>query len=100
MIPSVDPIVSVSGTDGGVSILMDNGLNLQATLNTLNNGAQSWLSVGLALSNKVTNYSGAVVGLMGNFNGNKDDDISYRNGTILLTERKDSVTYYALNTCK
>ena len=79
---------------------MNNGLNLQVTLNTLNNGAESWLSVGMALSNKIKNYTGAVVGLMGNFNGNKEDDISYRNGTILLTERRDSFTYYALETCK
>ncbi len=98
---SSNPTVFISGTATGVSALFDNGLNIQIVLNSINTTAlkESWLSLGLTLSNNVNNYTGVVSGLMGNFNQDPTDDIMYRNGTV-CRETKESLFFPALETWK
>ena len=40
----------------------------------------SWLSASISLINTVSNYTGNLVGLMGNYNGVADDDVFNRDG--------------------
>jgi hypothetical protein len=75
-------------------------MNIQVILNSLANTNLSWLSIGMSLDFSIRNYSNAVSGLMGNYDGNANNDIAYKNGTILTNINGDSINYDASKTCK
>ncbi len=76
-------------------------MTVQIALSVLNNSNTfySWLSIVTSLDNKIKNYTNNVVGLMGNFNSNTQDDIAYRNGTVVSSLLKESQIYNVLQTC-
>lgn len=99
--PQSDPKAIISGTSRGVSVLMDNGLSMNVIVSSLsnNNSLISWLALGMNLDNNVRNYTNRVSGLMGNFNGNPNDDIRSRDG-IVSTATNESVYYATAETWK
>lgn len=99
---SNEPSVRITSTPtkNGVDVyFFDNGLNMQVVLNNLAANNLSWLSFGLSLDNSIRDYTNAVDGLMGNFDGDSTNDIRYSNGTVLSGVSDESLTYNASYSC-
>lgn len=88
---------SANGNYGVDLYFYDNGLTVQIMLNSLDN--LSWLSFSISLDANVRNYNGAVEGLMGDFDGNPNNDIKYANGALATSITEESIYYNAALTC-
>lgn len=76
------------------------GLNIQVKITKVDLSqyeSRSWMSVDIVLPKT---YSNAVEGLMGNFNGQADDDLRSRSGRVISPNSTDEVIYNTLVSCK
>lgn len=84
---------SIVETENNVQLIFSTGLTIIFTKSKINlNEFQvvSWLSSSISLVDTATNYTGKLVGLMGNYNGIANDDVFSRTGiqpTSLSSER-------------
>lgn len=84
---------SIVETDNNVQLIFSSGLTVIFTKAKINLNAfqvVSWLSSSISLVDTATNYTGKLVGLMGNYNGIANDDVFSRTGvqaTNLASER-------------
>lgn len=94
---AANPTVLVTGTASGVLALFDNGFTLEVIPKILN--GLTWLDMATNFDNSVTNYTNALAGIMGNYNGDPADDIVNRVTNVVQTSRNESVFYADLETC-
>lgn len=59
----------------------------------------SWLVCSISLNN-IVDYSGKLVGLMGNNNGDPNDDVISRNGIKPTNMSSERAVYQVANTCQ
>lgn len=59
--------------------------------------SRSWMMINIVLP-KI--YFGSVEGLMGNYNGDANDDLRSRGGEIVKDSSNDEAIYNAMVTCK
>ena len=95
---SAKPSVLITGTKNGVMSVFDNGFTLEVVLKKLN--GLTWLEMATNFDNSVKNYANALTGIMGNFNGKKDDDILNRDTNNVQSSRSESVYFADIESCK
>ena len=93
------PVVNVQrGSTQQTTVLFDTGLSVQISI--MNATQISWMVLNIKLLNGLSDdYSNKLVGLMGNLNGNKDDDIVSRIGIKPANISLESSIYPIANNC-
>ena len=92
---------SIVETDTNVQIIFSNGLTiifLPSTININEIQVVTWLSASISLVDINTDFSDKLVGLMGNYNGKPDDDVSSRTGTKPNNLNSEKLIYDVANT--
>lgn len=97
-----DTIDSVGDSNSSVVFVQRSSEN--SVLATFSNGVSVTVSVSFGLLSFVTtipqSFEGAVEGLLGNFNGDSSDDLTYPNGTVLDVDSPDRLIHDFGQSCK
>lgn len=101
--PNANPVVSIKRNTNQVVILFDNGLSVQISIGNATGAPSqqtSWLIVTISfLNNLADSYTNKLLGLMGNFNGIKNDDLISRSGILPTNITLESSIYPIASNC-
>ena len=99
-----DTITQVNDTNDNSTLVFFERTAENSILTTFSVGVSLSVSASFGIMSFVTTVpqemQGSVTGLLGNFNGDSTDDLSYRNGTMLDRNSTDRMIHELGQTCK